>query len=329
MKLSRWICLLAALVAAGVLGWHYYAKNPPPALTLYGNVDIRSVDISFRVGGRLARLDVDEGDSVQKGQLIGEQDITPYLNARDHALAAMEAAKAKFELVLEGYRAEEIAQAEAAVNQAKAAAVYAQEFWQRQQTLWKRHLVSANDLANARSSLDQAKANLKAAQDKHAQFQAGSRSQEITNAKAILDQAEAKLAQSTLDLQDTALIAPADGIILTRAVEPGTLLSAGSTVLSLSLTDPVWVRAYIDESHLGQAQPGRQVLIYSDGRSHTPWRGKIGFVSPTAEFTPKSVETPELRTDLVYRLRIIVTDADNQLRQGMPVTIVFEDEEKA
>ena len=110
---------------------------------------------------------------------------------------------------------------------------------------------------------------------------------------------------------------------MTRAVEPGSMLSAGGTVLTLSLTHPVWVRAYVDEKNLNQAQPGREVLLYTDGRPNKPYHGKIGFVSPSAEFTPKTVETPDLRTDLVYRLRIIVNDADNELRQGMPVTITF------
>ena len=101
------------------------------------------------------------------------------------------------------------------------------------------------------------------------------------------------------------------------------MLNEGGTVLTLSLTRPVWVRAYVDERNLSQAQPGREILLYTDGRPDKPYHGKIGFVSPTAEFTPKTVETPDLRTDLVYRLRIVVTDADDALRQGMPVTVTF------
>ena len=97
-------------------------------------------------------------------------------------------------------------------------------------------------------------------------------------------------------------------------------------MLTLSLTRPVWVRAYVNEVSLNQAKPGTELLVYTDGRPDKPYHGKIGFVSPTAEFTPKTVETPDLRTDLVYRLRIIVTDADDALRQGMPVTVKFNDE---
>lgn len=165
-------------------------------------------------------------------------------------------------------------------------------------------------------------------QDKLSQYRTGNRPQDIAQAKASLEQAQAQLAQAELDLHDTTLVAPSDGTLMTRAVEPGSMLSAGSTVLTLSLTRPVWVRAYIDEPNLGQMQPGRELLLYTDGRPDKPYHGKVGFVSPTAEFTPKTVETPDLRTDLVYRLRIIVTDADDALRQGMPVTVKVNNGER-
>lgn len=317
------VAVLVALIGGGAW-WYQSLQNN--GLTLYGNVDIRTVNMSFRVGGRLQSLSVDEGDAIKQGQTLGQLDKAPYENALMQAKANVATAQAQYDLMMAGYRAEEIAQAAAAVKQAQAAYDYAQSYLQRQQGLWNSRLLSANDLANARSSRDQALASLKAAQDKLSQYRAGNRPQEIAQAKASLEQAQAQLAQSTLDLQDTVLTAPSDGTLLTRAVEPGSMLTAGSTVLTLSLTHPVWVRAYVDEKNLNQAQPGREILLYTDGRPDKPYHGKIGFVSPTSEFTPKTVETPDLRTDLVYRLRIIVTDADDSLRQGMPVTLKFSDE---
>ncbi|MDU2481341.1 MAG: secretion protein HlyD [Klebsiella sp.] len=294
------ILLIVILLAALGGGW----------LTLYGNVDIRTVNMSFRVGGRLASLTVDEGDSIRAGQTLGELDRAPYENALLQAQANVSTAQAQYDLMMAGYRAEEIAQAAAAVKQAQAAYDYAQNFYQRQLGLRASSAISANDLENARSSRDQAQATLKSAQDKLRQYRAGNRPQEIAQAKASLEQAQAALAQAKLDLHDTVLTAPSDGTLMTRAVEPGT-------------THPVWVRAYVDEKNLGQAQPGREVLLYTDSRPDKPYHGKIGFVSPSAEFTPKTVETPDLRTDLVYRLRIVVNDADGALRQGMPVTVSF------
>lgn len=324
------VLILAVVVIVALIGggtWWYQSRQNN-GLTLYGNVDIRTVNMSFRVGGRLQSLTVDEGDAIKQGQPLGQLDQAPYENALMQAKANVATAQAQYDLMMAGYRAEEIAQAAASVKQAQAAYDYAQSYLQRQQGLWNRKLLSANDLENARSSRDQALATLKSAQDKLSQYRAGNRPQEIAQAKASLEQAQAQLAQSTLDLHDTVLTAPSDGTLLTRAVEPGSMLSAGSTVLTLSLTRPVWVRAYVDEKNLNQAQPGREILLYTDGRPNKPYHGKIGFVSPTAEFTPKTVETPDLRTDLVYRLRIIVTDADDSLRQGMPVTLQFNEESR-
>ena len=179
------------------------------------------------------------------------------------------------------------------VEAAKASLATAQLTYDSKQELYRQNVVSAFDLSTAKNSLLAA---------------------------------QAQLAQAELNLQDSTLIAPSDGTLLTRAVEPGTVLNEGGTVFTVSLTRPVWVRAYVDERNLDQAQPGRKVLLYTDGRPDKPYHGQIGFVSPTAEFTPKTVETPDLRTDLVYRLRIVVTDADDALRQGMPVTVQFGDE---
>ncbi|MCA1921946.1 secretion protein HlyD, partial [Buttiauxella noackiae] len=258
------IVALVALIAAGLGGWYWYKSQQDQGLTLYGNVDIRTVNLSFRVGGRLAALQVDEGDAIKAGETLGELDQGPYQNALLQAQANASAAQAKFDLIIAGYRDEEIAQAAAQVNQAQAAFDYAQNFYQRQQGLWARRVISANELENARSSSDQAKATLKAARDKLSQYRTGNRPQEIAQAQASLQQAKAQLAQAQLDLQDTTLIAPSDGTLLTRAVEPGTMLNAGSTVFTLSLTRPVWVRAYVNEVSLNQAKPGTELLVYTD-----------------------------------------------------------------
>lgn len=231
---------IAAIVAVIAGGTWWYQSRQDDGLTLYGNVDIRTVNISFRVGGRLASLNVDEGDTIKAGQVLGELDHAPYENALMQAKAGVSVAQAQYDLMLAGYRDEEIAQAAAAVRQAQAAYDYAQNFYNRQQGLWKSRTISANDLENARSSRDQAQATLKSAQDKLSQYRTGNREQDIAQAKASLEQAKAQLAQAQLDLQDTTLIAPANGTLLTRAVEPGSMLNAGSTVLTLSLTRPVW-----------------------------------------------------------------------------------------
>ncbi|WP_347253317.1 secretion protein HlyD [Leminorella grimontii] len=325
MKKKPLFVLLAIVVCVigAFLGWQRYADSHQPSLTLYGNVDIRTVNLNFRVGGRLAELRVDEGDKIKAGDVLGRLDDAPYRIAVAQARANVDALKARLALMQEGYRAEEIAQAKAAVAQSQSAYQYAESFYRRQQGLWQSRSISANALDDARSAKDQAYATLQSAKQKLTQFETGNRPQEIAEASANYEQAKAALEKAELDLSDTTLVAPSAGTILTRAVEPGSMVNAANSVFSVSLTSPVWVRAYVSEVNLAKAVPGTELEIYIDARPDKPYRGTVGFVSPNAEFTPKSVETPELRTDLVYRLRVIVSDPDESLRQGMPVTIRF------
>jgi HlyD family secretion protein len=213
------ILLIVILLAALGGGWWWYQSSRQQPLTLYGNVDIRTVNMSFRVGGRLASLTVDEGDSIRAGQTLGELDRAPYENALLQAQANVSTAQAQYDLMMAGYRSEEIAQAAAAVNRRRPLTTTRRTFISAS---WgcASSAISANDLENARSSRDQAQATLKSAQDKLRQYRAGNRPQEIAQAKASLEQAQAALAQAKLDLHDTTLTAPSDGTLMTRAVEP-------------------------------------------------------------------------------------------------------------
>ena len=159
------VLFILLLIAAFGGGWWWYQSSQQRELTLYGNVDIRTVNMSFRVGGRLASLNVDEGDKIQAGQILGQLDRAPYENALQQAQANVSTAQAQYDLMMAGYRAEEIAQAAAAVKQAQAAYDYAQNFYQRQLGLRQNSAISVNDLENARSSRDQAQATLKSAQE--------------------------------------------------------------------------------------------------------------------------------------------------------------------
>jgi HlyD family secretion protein len=151
-------------------------------------------------------------------------------------------------------------------------------------------------------------------------LQAGFRSEEINQAKAEVAAARARTDLAKNNLQDSQLRAPAKGIIFTRVQEPGSIIAFGEPVYTLSITEPIWVRGYVSEVDLGRVKPGMQVFVYIDTYNN-PFKGQIGFISPQAEFTPKNIETKEIRTDLVYRLRIAVIDPENHLRQGMPVSI--------
>lgn len=236
------------------------------------------------------------------------------------AQAQVAVARAKLDSVKAGARPQEVEQAKAMVRDAQAAFDNAERSAQRQDSLQKTQSTSFTAIDAAHAARDRAAAQLESAKEALALIEAGARPEDIAAADASLSVAQAKVAQAQTTLSDTTLLAPAAGIVSVRAREPGSLVSFGQSVYALTLTDRVYVRAYIDEPRLNAAVPGTSVSIKTDSADKS-YQGQIGFVSPQAEFTPKSVQTPELRTDLVYRLRIIVSDADDGLRQGMPVTV--------
>ncbi len=325
---KRFVLIGVLLATAAGIGWHEMHPEQTGGLVLYGDVDIREVDMAFRQSGRMNRLLVDEGDRVHGGQLLATLDDEPFREALAAATAGVAQARAQLDELKHGNRPQQIAQAREAVRQALAADVNAHAELARQQALLPGGTTSQHAVDAARAASDAADAALAAARQQHNLMQVGSREEDIAAGKARLAAAEATQAQAGTALADTRLIAPADAIVFSRVREAGSMVSPSAPVLTLSLATPVYVRAYVPETALGRVVPGTPVDVTTDSSSRH-YRGSIGFVSPIAEFTPKTVETATLRTDLVYRVRITIDHPDDALRQGMPVTIRVADTRKA
>jgi HlyD family secretion protein len=312
------LVLIVAAVGVAVLLVRRLTSEVPPD-TLYGNVEIRQVDLSFNAEGTVLAMTKREGDHVKAGEVIAELDPATYQNLTDLAAARRDAAKAQLDVLLAGTRPEQIDQARANLVAAQASLANAQTTFVRQNDLAARDVSSRQALDDARMALDSARAKL--AQTTAALTEAvnGPRPEDIAAARANLRADEAALALARTQLARTKLVAPTNGTIMTRVIEPGTVVLPTGVVYSMAIDGEVWVRAFAPEPMLGRVVPGTAVMLTTDGER--TYHGTIGYVSPQAEFTPKTVETPELRTQLVYRIRIRVTDPDNGIRQGMPMTI--------
>jgi len=262
---------LGIILCLSVISYYYFQNKRKNAheLILFGNVDIRQVDIGFRVPGQVEALYFEEGDYVTAGQLLAKLNDTPYIS--------------------------QIVEAEANEASIKASFENAEKLVKRRQELIELGGISQENLDDARANYATLQANLAAA-------------------KAALVVAKDNLAY-------TQAFAPTDGVILTRIREPGTVVNISDPVYILSVSSPVWIRAYVTEPHLGQIYFGMTAEVFIDMPHASVYTGKIGFISPVAEFTPKTVESTQLRTDLVYRLRIYVDNPDHILKQGMPVTV--------
>ncbi|PWI34034.1 secretion protein HlyD [Vibrio albus] len=323
--------IIIVLVVGMVLGVAFYVWDRPDSLsvianneqntTVFGNVDIRQVNLGFRVAGRVKQLYFDEGDEVRAGELIAVLDSEPFEEEMALHESELSAAEADYERLQSGFRQQEIKVARAAVSERQATLNNLQAEFIRRQKLVNEGNVSRQSFDDIRAQRDAARAGLESAREQLALMEEGYRKEEVAKANAQVGVRMAQLEIARTRLNDTNLYAPSSGTLLTRALEPGSVAGVGQTVVTLSLSDPVWVRAYISESGLGTIAPGMNAEVFTDSNHDQPYKGHIGFISPKAEFTPKNIETPDLRTRLVFRFRVLVDNPDNRLRQGMPVTV--------
>lgn len=274
MKKKIFILLLFILLIGGLYLYNHKNKKDPNILTLFGNIEIRQVDLSFRVEGKIAKMLVEEGDAVRKGQLLGYLEDTNYKSTYEKNLADIKALTA---------------------TSANA------------QSQYERNIPLCADGTTSKQECD----TLKNTRD---------------SSKATLDSSIAALKGNKKNLSDTRLYAPEAGIIMTRIQEPGAVVEPSNPIYTMAKSKPVWVRAYIPETNLANVKYGMKASVLTDtvnpktGKKRE-YTGYVGYISPVAEFTPKTVQTEDLRTDLVYRVRIYIYELDEYLRQGMPVTV--------
>jgi len=325
MKRTIWIAavVVVTLVAAGVIWWSAHRNDEARELVLYGNVDLRQVDVAFNHSERIAAILVQEGDRVRKGQLLARLDTARLEPQLAQAEAQAVAQGFVVQRLRNGSRPEEIAQARANVEAAKADALNARSQYERLKSAAEfsaGRAVRLQDVDNAKTAVQVAEARLAVNQKTLDLALAGPRKEEIAEAAARLRASEAQAALLRQQLADSRLMAPVDGVIRTRVMEAGEIASPQKGVFAIAVTDPKWVRVYVSETNLGKVNHGMAAAIAVDSLSDRRFEGWVGFISPVAEFTPKSVQTEELRPSLVYQVRVFVKDPADVLRLGMPAT---------
>ena len=315
------VLAIAAIVFIVLRSLH--EKTPDNLLVLHGNVDIRQVDLAFNASERVESLRVEEGDRVKTGQLLATLEKERLQHQVQQAGAQVKAQEDVVAALVAGTRPEDIRKARAEAVAAKAEADNAELTNRRLQNLAKKEVVSKQDADNSKAAADSSRARLQAAKEALALAVAGPRKEDIAAAKATLNALREALAVANKNLSYAELYAPSDGVIQSRILEKGDMASPQKPVFTLALTDPVWVQAYVSETDLGKISLGMKAEVTTDsfpGKKYPAW---IGFISPTAQFTPKSVETREVRTSLVYQVRVFVNNPENELRLGMPATVAI------
>lgn len=387
MKIKRLILPLVLVVAA-LGGWWYWSahKDGDGVLRLSGNIEFTTVDLSFKYPGRLVELDVDEGDSVKKSLVLARLDrqenehqlgrerasvasaqsnLVQLRTAIDYQSAAIESdvalkraqlqqAEARLTELLNGSRTEEIGQARAEREEAKAQDVQAAADWERAQRLFKDDDISAQQSDQFRKNRDAAAAALRRAEENLKLVQIGPRQEDIDQQKAAVTGARAALKLSEaqridmqrhieeigyrkaeieraqmsrnvqdVELSDRILYAPFDGLVLTKSAESGEVLAAGAAVVTVGDIDHPWVRAYVAEQDLGRIHNGMAAGVATDSFPGKTYKGRISFIASDAEFTPKTIQTQEERTKLVYRIKVECENPNRELKNNMPADVTI------
>ena len=293
-------------------------------LTLYGNVDIRQVSLAFEGSGRIKALNVQEGDRVQEGQVLAVLDTQALEIQAKQAQAQLVVQQQAVDEQDAGTRPEEIAQAKAQVVSVQAQLDKATKDLQRYQALFNStggKAISKQEIDGAQSNVNTAIASVKERQANLVLLEKGARKEDRTAAKAQVDVTKANLDLMQYKIAQSQLRSPVNAVVRARLQEVGDMTTAQKTVYTLALTNPKWVRVYANEADLSEIKIGSTAQVIRDSKPSQPIQGTIGYISSVAEFTPKTVQTEDIRTTLVYEVRVYVQDLNDQLKMGQPVTV--------
>jgi HlyD family secretion protein len=322
-KLVGITIVAAAAVAAGAWYWSRPVPNDRE-LVLYGNVDLRQVALAFPSSERVARVLAEEGQKVHAGQVLAELDTRGLRLRLSEAEAQASAQQQVLARLKAGTRPEEVAQARARTAAAQAESDLARQQLERVLAVQQDsngRAISQQDVDAARARARSAQAALEQARQGQELALHGPRREDIAQAQAQLDAANAAIALLQYQLGEASLKAPVDAVVRARLMEAGDMASPQRPVYTLALADPKWVRTYVREADLGRIRPGAAASISIDSQPGKALAGKVGYISSVAEFTPKTVQTEDLRTALVYEVRVLADDKADVLRMGMPATV--------
>lgn len=292
-------------------------------LKAWGTVDVRVTDVSTRTMGRAARILVEEGEKVVTGQEIVRLDLSDLEAQRLQAAGALEAADAQLRLLQAGTRAEDIASAQKNLAAAEDTLRQRERDWERAQSLLQQNAIATQTAQQAQTAMEVARANVQSQQANVQKLLAGARSEELQSAAAQRSEAQAALGRIDELLRDRSLSSPIDGVVLLRMVEPEEVVLPGAPLLRLGEVARPYIDVYVPEPRAGEVRPGATVQVRLDTWPDRVFPGRVRFLSPEAEFTPKNVQTESQRARLVFRTRVDILEGQGLPLRGMPGQVIF------
>jgi len=323
------IVFLILFIGVGLLVYFGQLSNRQKELFYSGTIEATQANLSFQVPGRVAKVNVQEGQSVAKDQIIAELDRVEFQSRLVQAQANLEKAKKskqQLETVLNIYKntlPAEVTRATANVKSVKDTLSDAEKNYQRFEELFKKGVVTEKERDSLKLNYDVAKSRLaesesllKVSQGNLSKIDAAT--QDIEAAASQIDATKAAANQASIQLDYTQLRSPQNGIVTSRNIEPGETVNAGREVISVSDLSRVDLKIFVDETQIGKVKTNQQVDVKVDTFPGKIYRGYVSFISPEGEFTPKIIQTKKERVKLVYLVKVSIVNTENELKSGMP-----------
>jgi len=312
------LVLLVLLSAAATWAGRHLGGGAPKPVSLTGTVEATQVDVSVKITGRIVERLVKEGDAVTRGQLLVRLDDAELAAEARRQEAALRSAQATLRDLRAGARKEEIEDARAGLASAEATREMTQREFSRNDELFRRGLIAAQDVDRARQVYQVAHSQERSARERLGLLLSGSRPDLIEAARWQVTQAESALSQAQSRLKEATIVSPIDGVVLRKNLEAGETANPGVAILTLVNPKDVWLRAYVPETEVGRLKIGDGAKLRVDAFPNRVFTGRLVEIASEAEFTPRNVQTKKERVNLVFRIKIQIDNPDGLLKPGLP-----------
>jgi len=316
MKRTVTAAAVVPVVLAAALGAGCRKGQDPGLIVASGHVEATEVLVSTKVAGAIESLAVDEGHAVAAGQELARIDTTDTRLALAAARAERAQAEAELRLRRAGSRVEDVREAEAQVVRAEADLAGAAKDLDRMEGLLASGSGTTKSRDDARTRRDVAAAGLDAAGERLRRLKTGFRQEEKDAAAARLQATDARIAQLEQQRKDAVVASPVAGVVTEKLAEVGELAARGTGLVVVTDLASAWLNVYVPEPDLARIRIGQEAEVRTDDGQVR--KGRVSFVSPRAEFTPKNVQTRDERVKLVYRIKVALENADGLFKPGMP-----------
>jgi len=316
------LVVLLALLAGSFWIWETYFKGGEDVLEASGTIEGTSVDLNAKLAGTIKVLALKAGDSVQAGQQVAELSRNDLVAQRERDELSVIKAEAVLADLESGARAQEIKEAEANLNIARATLKRSEDDLERLEILYQAGAINQVEYENALMNWEINKNKVQAAEARYSLLQAGSRQEAINAAKIEVERNKAILKATDAMLEDLKIYSPISGVVLSKNYELGEYVPAGASLATVINPDDLWIKVYIPTDDLPKVTLGQKVLFTVSGLDRN-FAGIVEEIATKGEFTPKTIQTKQERTNVVFAVKIRINSEDGILKPGMPADVVF------